>query len=113
LTCENNLSVDFIITKTCRYVWVPSLVCLGDISSSFLGYDIIGSENDTIYYDRCDYENAPAAYNSGRRKRAYQYAAFVLWEGINYRRPHYTCVENGVRSLFPPIDGRVMGYKSD
>jgi hypothetical protein len=43
LTCENNLSVDFIITKTCRYVWVPSLVCLGDISSSFLGYDIIGS----------------------------------------------------------------------
>jgi hypothetical protein len=70
-------------------------------------------ENDTIYYDRCDYENAPAAYNSGRRKRAYQYAAFVLWEGINYRRPHYTCVENGVRSLFPPIDGKVMGYKSD
>jgi hypothetical protein len=40
-------------------------------------------ENDTIYYDRCDYENAPAAYNSGRRKHAYhQYATFVLWEGI-------------------------------
>jgi hypothetical protein len=37
------LSVDFIIPKTCRYVWVPSLVCLGDILSSFLGYDLIGS----------------------------------------------------------------------
>jgi hypothetical protein len=70
-------------------------------------------ENDTIYYDRCDYENAPAAYNSGRRKRAYQYTAFVLWEGINYRRPHYACVENHVCLLFPPIDGKVMGYKSD
>jgi hypothetical protein len=70
-------------------------------------------ENDTIYYDICDYENAPAAYNSGRCKRAYQYTAFVLWEGINYRRPHYTCVENGVHPLFPPIDSKVMGYKSD
>jgi hypothetical protein len=59
-------------------------------------------ENDTIYYDEEEYENNPAAYNSGRRKRAYQYAAFVLWEGINYRRPHYTCVENGVRALSPP-----------
>jgi hypothetical protein len=70
-------------------------------------------ENDTIYYDRYEYENAPVTYNSGRRKRAYQYAAFVLWEGINHRRPHYKCVENGVRALFPPLDGKIMGYKSE
>jgi hypothetical protein len=70
-------------------------------------------ENDTICYDGCDYENAPSAYNRGRRKRAYQYAAFMLWEGINYHRPHYTCVENGVCLLFPPIDGKVMGCKSN
>jgi hypothetical protein len=50
------------------------------------------------------------AYNSGRRKRAYQHAAFVLWEGISYRKPHYRCVEDGVRSLFPPFNGKVMGY---
>jgi hypothetical protein len=61
-------------------------------------------ENDRIYYDEDEYENNPAAYNSGRRKRAYQYAALVLWEGINYCRLHYTCVENGVPALFPPLD---------
>jgi hypothetical protein len=70
-------------------------------------------ENDTIYYDSYDYEKAPVTYNSGRRKRAYQYAAFVLWEGINHRRPHYKCVENGVPALFPPPDGKIMGYKSE
>jgi hypothetical protein len=70
-------------------------------------------ENDAIYYDSYEYENAPVSYNSGRRKRAYQYAAFVLWEGINHRRPHYTCVKNGVRAFFPPLDGKIMGYKSD
>ena len=69
-------------------------------------------ENDEIYYDKGDYDKDPAAYNSGRRKRAYQYAAFVLWEGINYRKPHYRCVEDGVRALFPPVDGKIMGYKT-
>ena len=49
-------------------------------------------ENDTINYDEREYENSPVTYNSGRRKCAYQYAAFVLWEGINYRRPHYVHV---------------------
>ncbi len=69
-------------------------------------------ENDMIYYDSYEYENALVMYNSGRRKRAYQYAAFVLWEGINHRRPHYKYVENGVRALVPPPDGKIMGYKS-
>ena len=69
-------------------------------------------ENDMIYYDKDDYANDPVTYNSGRRKRAYQYAAFVLWEGINYRKPHYRCVENRVHSLFPPPDGKIMGFKS-
>jgi hypothetical protein len=41
-------------------------------------------KNNMIYYDRYDYKNAPIVYNSGRRKHAYHYAAFVLWEGINY-----------------------------
>ncbi len=58
-------------------------------------------ENDTIYYDKSEYENSPVAYNSGRRKRAYQYTAFILWEGINYRKPHYTHVWKVVFVLFP------------
>jgi hypothetical protein len=70
-------------------------------------------ENGTIYYDSYEYENAPVAYNSGRGKHAYQYAAFMLWEGINHRRPHYTYVENGVRALFLPLDGKIIRYKSD
>jgi hypothetical protein len=68
-------------------------------------------ENDEIYYDKDEYQDNPVAYNSARRKRAYQYAAFLLWEGINYRKPHFTCVEDGVRALFPPFDGKIMGYK--
>lgn len=71
------------------------------------------AENDAIYFDEHDYANDPVPYNSARRKRAYQYAAFVLWEGINYRQPHYACVEDGVRALFPPFDGKVMGYKEE
>jgi hypothetical protein len=69
-------------------------------------------ENDKIYFDKENYDKDPAAYNSGRRKRAYQYAAFVLWEGINYQKPHYRCVEDGVRALFPPVDRKIMGYKT-
>jgi hypothetical protein len=68
-------------------------------------------ENDAIYYDEEEFGKDPVAYNSGRRKRAFQYAAFILWEGINYRKPHFACVEDGVRALFPPFDGKIMGYK--
>ena len=46
-------------------------------------------KNDEVYFNDEEYDEDPAAYNSGRRKRAYQYAALVLWEGINYRKPHY------------------------
>ena len=70
------------------------------------------AENDEIYYDKSEYEKNSNTYNSSRRKRAFQYAAFILWEGINYRRQHYTCVENGVRALYPPFDGKIMGYKT-
>jgi hypothetical protein len=69
-------------------------------------------ENDEIYFNEGDYDKDPAAYNSGRRKCAYHYAAFVLWEGINYRKPHYRCAKDGVRALFPPVDGKIMGYKT-
>jgi hypothetical protein len=69
-------------------------------------------ENDDYYFHEEDYAADPVAYNSKRRKRAYQQAAFVVWEGINYRKPHFKCVEIGVRSLFPPFDGKVMGYKT-
>jgi hypothetical protein len=68
-------------------------------------------ENDDIYFDAEDHRNDPVRTNSGRRKRAYQYTAFILWEGINYRKPHYKCVEDGVRALFPPLGGNTMGYK--
>ena len=51
-------------------------------------------ENDKIYFDEDDYDKDPAAYNSSRRKRAYRYAAFVLWEGINYPKPHYRCAKD-------------------
>jgi hypothetical protein len=70
-------------------------------------------KNDEIYFDVGDYEKAPVTYNSSRRKRAFQYAAFILREGVNYRKRHYRCVENGVRSLFPPLDGKTMGYKEE
>ena len=68
--------------------------------------------NDELYFDKEEFENSPVAYNSSRRKRAYQLTAFVLWGGINYRQKHYTCVEIGVRALFPPLDGKVMGFKN-
>ena len=68
-------------------------------------------ENDAIYYDAYEYKKDPSKCNSGRCKRAFQYAVFILWEGINYRKPHFTCVEDGVRALFPPFDGKIMGYK--
>jgi hypothetical protein len=51
------------------------------------------------------------AYNCARRKRAFQYTAFILWGGGNYRKQHYSCVEDGVRALFPPFDAKIMGYK--
>jgi hypothetical protein len=69
-------------------------------------------ENSKIYFGEEHYAKDPVSCKGGRRKRAYQYAAFVLWEGINYRKPHYKCVEDGVRSLFPPFDGKIMGYKT-
>jgi hypothetical protein len=43
-------------------------------------------ENDEIYYNVGDYEKAPITYNSSRRKRTFQYSAFILWEGVNYRK---------------------------
>jgi hypothetical protein len=42
-------------------------------------------ENDKVYFHEEDYAKDHVAYNSGRRKRAYQHAAFVLWEGISYQ----------------------------
>jgi hypothetical protein len=69
-------------------------------------------ENDAIYFDEGEYEKNPVTYNSARRKRAFQYAAFILWEGVNYRKQHCSCVEDGVRALFPPFDGKIMGFKT-
>jgi hypothetical protein len=69
-------------------------------------------ENDKIYFNETDYDKDPAAYNSSRRKCAYQYTVFILWEGINYQKPHYRCVEAGVWALFPSFNGKIMGYKS-
>jgi hypothetical protein len=40
-----------------------------------------------------------------------KYGAFILWKGINYRKPHFMCVEDGVRELSPPFDGKIMGFK--
>jgi hypothetical protein len=39
-------------------------------------------ENDEIYFEEDHYVKVPVWCNSGRRKRVYQYAAFVLWEAI-------------------------------
>ena len=68
-------------------------------------------ENDKINFDEEDYAKDDVAYNSGRRKRAFQFAAFLLWEGINYRKQHYKCVEDGVHALFPSSDGKVVGFR--
>jgi hypothetical protein len=80
----------------------------------FIQIESLSCENDEINFDEEDYGKDHAVYNSGRRKRAYQYAAFILWEGINYRKPQYTGrrVEDGVRALFSPVDGKIMGYKT-
>jgi hypothetical protein len=69
-------------------------------------------ENDEIYYDKNDYRKDPVACNSGRCKRTYQQAAFVLWKGINFWKSHYRCERDGVRVLFSPLDGKIMGYKT-
>ena len=68
-------------------------------------------EHDDIYYDAEEFGKNPVACNRARRNRAYKYAAFILWERLGYRRPHYKCVENGVRSLYPPLDGKITGFK--
>ena len=51
--------------------------------------------------------------NSWRRKRAYQYVTRhregVLGNGVRRELP--ACILAGVRSLFPPVDGAVMGFK--
>jgi hypothetical protein len=70
-------------------------------------------ENGVIYYNESEYEKYPVAYNSARGKHAFQYAAFVLWKGItNNRKPHYNCVEDGIRALFPPLNGKIVGNKN-
>ena len=58
-------------------------------------------ENDDIYYDQEEYSKDPVACNRARQNRAYKYAAYILWDRLGYRRPHYKCVENGVCSLYP------------
>jgi hypothetical protein len=74
------------------------------------------SENNTIYYDKDEqYENNPVAYNSNRHTTAattMQHSCCGK-ESISYCRPHYMCVENSVRALLPPLDGKIMGYKSN
>jgi hypothetical protein len=51
-------------------------------------------KNDKIYFDKEHYVKDPVSYNSSRRKSADQYAAFVLWEGINYRSGGRSSVSN-------------------
>jgi hypothetical protein len=52
-------------------------------------------------------------YNSARCKCVFQYAAFILWEGMNYCEPYYMCVEDGVHALSPPLNGKIMGFKKN
>jgi hypothetical protein len=65
-----------------------------------------------IYYDEKDYEKAPVTYNGARYKHAFQYAVFILWEGINYRKPHYMGMEEGVQALSLPPMAKSMGHKN-
>jgi hypothetical protein len=60
------------------------------------------ADNDSIYNDATKHAENPVVVNSARHKRAYQFTAHLLWEGINYRSQHYPCVEAGMRALFPP-----------
>ena len=56
-----------------------------------------------------------AARNSASRKKAYKLATMyihgVLGAGNRMRLP--SCVEDGVRALFPPVDGIVMGFREE
>jgi hypothetical protein len=61
--------------------------------------------------DEGEYSKDPVAYNSARRKCVFQYVVFILWVGINYPKSHFTCVEDSLHALFPPFDGKIMGFK--
>jgi hypothetical protein len=47
-------------------------------------------ENNAIYYDEGECTKTPVVYNSARHKHMFQYAAFILWEGINTQLPQAT-----------------------
>jgi hypothetical protein len=80
----------------------------------FIQIEMHLTKNDhVIYYDESEYAKDLVAYNSARCKRAFQYSSFVLWKAINYQKPHYACVEDGVRALLPPLNGKFMGYKNN
>ncbi len=78
---------------------------------AFVQIELRLTENDDIYYDKEEFAKDPVACNRARRNRAYKYAAYILWERLGYRRPHYKCVETGVRSLYPPFNGKITGFK--
>jgi hypothetical protein len=66
-----------LVDKTKQYIYCDEDPCV------FNQIEIRLCTNDDIYYGSGDYEKAPVVYNSSGRKRAFQYAAFVLWEGGN------------------------------
>jgi hypothetical protein len=68
-------------------------------------------KKDVIYYDGNEYVKDHVTHNSTRCNPAFHYVTLFLWEGINYHKPLYMCVEDGIFALFPPLDGKIMGFK--
>ena len=53
--------------------------------------------------------------NRARRKRAFRLASQMIngHLGNGIRKKHMRCIEDGVRSLFPAVDGKHMGFKEE
>ena len=90
--------------------------CDEDPSCVFMHIELHPCENDTLYYNEGEHTKDPVTHNSTRYKYAFQYTAYILcWEGSTPTASHTSTsvqfAEDGVGALFPPFDGKIMGYK--
>jgi hypothetical protein len=92
----------------------PNLcVVCGCDPCQFIQFETNILEQDRIHNE--DIGMNASERNSRRRKRAYKLVS-RLREGMlgrGVRRPLPSCILDGVRSLFPPVDGVVMGFMEE
>ena len=61
-----------------------------------------------------DHSTSGRNKNNIIRKAGYQYASRVIFGplGVGVRKKLPQCVEDGVRSMYPSVDGSFMGYRT-